>query len=272
MNIENNINILGNFCGMRDVDRLSADAIQRKYGFTQADVMVLFGGSVIEGGYVLAKAMQEKIAKKYIIVGGAGHTTETLRQRVHSEYPDIETVCLPEAEVFQRYLAHVYGLQADYLETQSTNCGNNITYLLDMIRDKNIPCKSIILTQDATMQRRIDAGLRKYAPDDLVIINYAAYSVKTVSYAGVLEFDSQVHGMWTVERYVNLLMGEIPRLADDADGYGPMGKDFIAHVDIPETVSEAFEALKKVYETDTRKQIPCMHRNREQIKVTELKY
>lgn len=24
MNIENNINILGNFCGMRDVDRLSA--------------------------------------------------------------------------------------------------------------------------------------------------------------------------------------------------------------------------------------------------------
>lgn len=113
-------------------------------------------------------------------------------QRVHSEYPDIETVGLPEAEVFQRYLAHVYGLQADYLETQSTNCGNNITYLLDTIRDKNIPCKSIILTQDATMQM------------DTVL----------------------------------------------------MGKDFIAHVDIPEAVSEAFEALKKVYGTDTREANP----------------
>ena len=101
MNIGNNINILGYFCGLRDVGRLSADALQRKYGFAQADVMVLFGGSIIEGGDVLAKAMQEKIAKKYIIVGGAGHTTETLRQRVHSEYPDIETVGLPEAEVFQ---------------------------------------------------------------------------------------------------------------------------------------------------------------------------
>lgn len=256
MNIENNINTLGNFCGMRDVDKLSTDALQLKYGFPQADVMVLFGGSIIEGGDTLAKAMQERIAKKYIIVGGAGHTTETLRQRVHSEYPDIETDDLPEAEVFQRYLAHEYGLQVDYLETQSTNCGNNITYLLDMIRDKNIPCKSIILTQDATMQRRMDAGLRKYAPDDLVRINYAAYSVKTVSHAGVLEFDGQVHGMWTVERYVNLLMGEIPRLADDADGYGPMGKDFIAHVDIPEAVSEAFEALKKVYGTDTREANP----------------
>lgn len=117
MNVEDNINILGNFCGLRDVDRLSTDTLQRKYGFAQADVMVLFGGSIIEGGDVLAKAMQDGVAKNYIIVGGAGHTTETLRQRVRSEYPDIETAGLPEAEVFQRYLAHVYGLQADYLET-----------------------------------------------------------------------------------------------------------------------------------------------------------
>lgn len=256
MNKENNINTLGNFCGMKDVDKLSTDVLQLKYGFPQADVMVLFGGSIIEGGDVLAKAMQDGVAKNYIIVGGAGHTTETLRQRVRSEYPDIETAGLPEAEVFQRYLAHVYGLQADYLETQSTNCGNNITYLLDLLCGKNIPCKSIILTQDATMQRRMDSGLRKYAPEGLVIINYAAYSVKTVLHSGELEFDRQPHGMWTVDRYVNLLMGEIPRLADDADGYGPMGKDFIAHVDIPEAVSEAFEALKKVYGTDTREANP----------------
>lgn len=45
--------------------------------------------------------------------------TDLLRQRVRSEYPDIETAWLPEAEVFQRYLAHVYGLRADYLEIQS---------------------------------------------------------------------------------------------------------------------------------------------------------
>ena len=37
---------------------------------------------------------------------------------------------------------------ADALETQSTNCGNNITYLLE--REK-IHCRSIILCQDATM-------------------------------------------------------------------------------------------------------------------------
>ena len=40
------INILGEFCGKRDI---------------------------------LSEAIQNEVAKKYIIVGGAGHTTETLR-------------------------------------------------------------------------------------------------------------------------------------------------------------------------------------------------
>lgn len=40
---------------------------------------------------------------------------------------------------------------ADALETQSTNCGNNITYLLELLERGKIPCRSIILCQDATM-------------------------------------------------------------------------------------------------------------------------
>ena len=44
-------------------------------------------------------------------------------------------------------------------------------------------------------------------------------------------------------------MGEIPRLTDDADGYGPRGKNFIAHVDIPTEVRAAHAALQPVYGT-----------------------
>lgn len=47
-------------------------------------------------------------------------------------------------------------------------------------------------------------------------------------------------------------MGEIPRLTDNAEGYGPHGKKFICHVDIPENVQEAFELLKTVYGEETR--------------------
>ena len=62
--------------------------------------------------------------------------------------------------------------------------------------------------------------------------------------------------MWTVVRYVNLLMGEIPRLTDDENGYGPNGKNFIAHVDVSETVKIAFEELKLIYGDKTREANP----------------
>ena len=77
--IAKRINVLGDFCGIRDVPLLNKDKLVDKYGFNQADVMVLFGGSIICGGDVLAEAMRQNIAKKYIIVGGAGHTTQALR-------------------------------------------------------------------------------------------------------------------------------------------------------------------------------------------------
>lgn len=62
--------------------------------------------------------------------------------------------------------------------------------------------------------------------------------------------------MWKVERYVNLLMGEIPRLTDNENGYGPNGKNFIAHVEIPENVKNAFEELKLVYGEKIREANP----------------
>ena len=85
-------------------------------------------------------------------------TTDTLRDLVHREYPAIETAGLPEAEIFQSYLREIHGCQADYLETRSTNCGNNITNLLALLREKQIRYRSIILCQDATMQARMERG------------------------------------------------------------------------------------------------------------------
>lgn len=241
-----NINILGNFCGKRDVETLAPDSLKNKYGINQADIMVLFGGSILCGGDVLANAMKNKIAKKYVIVGGAGHTTETLRQKAHRKYPSIITDGLSEAEIFNQYLKTGYGLEADYLETASTNCGNNITYLLQLLRDKNIAFKNMIICQDAAMQRRMDAVLRKYTAKDVVMINYAAYQATVVARDGQLAYLSDIDGMWEIEKYIELLMGEIPRLSDNAGGYGPMGKNYIAHVDIPAEVKHAFEELKEM--------------------------
>ena len=250
------VNLLGSFLGMQDVPELTQAALQEKYGFEQADVMALFGGSILAGGDVLAQAMQADAAKKYVLVGGAGHTTQSLRDRMHAEFPDLETKDMPEAWLFDQYLRRRHGLQADFLECASTNCGNNITYLLDLLREKDVPCRSIILTQDASMQRRMDAGLRKFAPA-MQIINYAAYAAQVIARDGALAFEDAIHGMWDMDRYISLLMGEIPRLTDDAEGYGPRGKAFIAHVEMPEDVRQAFEELRQVYADSVRTANPA---------------
>ena len=88
------VNVIGNFLGVRDVNALTQEAVFNKYQIKQVDVLVLFGGSILEGGNVLAQAIKEKIAKKYIIVGGAGHTTETLRQKMQKECSKLDTIFL----------------------------------------------------------------------------------------------------------------------------------------------------------------------------------
>ncbi|MFF5076116.1 hypothetical protein ACFY36_03630 [Actinoplanes sp. NPDC000266] len=57
---------------------------------------------------------------------------------------------------------------------------------------------------------------------------------------GRLSFVDPPLGMWSMEHYTLLLMGEIPRMTD----YGPSGRDFIAHVDVPDEVRSAFRRLR----------------------------
>ena len=217
--------------------------------------MVLFGGSILCGGDILVKAINNNIAEKYIIVGGAGHTTPTLRKKMHETYPQIETDNLQEAEIFNCYLKLRYSIEADFIEIKSKNCGNNITCLLDLIKKNNLICNNIIISQDVTMQHRMEAGLRKYCPN-MNIINFATYKAIVKEDNGILSYTSDIWEMWDIDRYISLLLGEIPRLTDDKNGYGPNGKDFIAHVEIPENIRIAFEKLKESYSNLVREANP----------------
>jgi len=240
------INVLGAFCGMRDIPELSREALKKGFGFEQADVMALFGGSILYGGDELVKAMQNEVAKRYIIVGGEGHTTQDLRLVLSREYPDIECKGLSEAEIFAAYLQRRYGLAPDFLETRSTNCGNNITNMLELLKAKGVSHHSAILMQDAAMQRRMDAVMRKYA-EKTVVVNYASYAVHVLADGDGFKYDTDILGLWELERYVNLLLGEIQRLTDDEDGYGPRGRGFTAHVEVPCEVYRAFSRLRREY-------------------------
>ena len=245
------INLLGRFCGRRDVPELTREALRQHCGAEQADVMVLFGGSILCGGDVLAEAMRNGVARRYAIVGGEGHTTQRLRDIMARELPGLQTDGMPEARLFAQYLKIRYGLEADFLECASTNCGNNITFLLDLLKKNSVKCDTMILTQDATMQLRMAAGLRQHAPE-IKAISYAAYAAEAEVCGGELAFRDAPRGMWSMERYITLLMGEIPRLRDDGEGYGPRGRGFIAHVDVPEEAERAFEYLRKRFPDSVR--------------------
>lgn len=255
MTLAQAVNRLARFCGPRDLTSLTTQALQEEQGLEQVDVLAFFGGSILAGGDQLALAIQNKLAKTYVIVGGTGHTTDGLRQQVRNHFPQLDPTGLTEAEIFQAYLEQKYGLSADLLETQSTNCGNNITYLLDLLVDKHIDFRSILLLQDATMQRRMWATMKKYAADKL-LLNYASYQVTVREENDQLQFDRAPFGMWNMDRYLSLLLGEIPRLRDDEEGYGPNGANYLTHIDIPKEIEESYQLIQEKTGLASRKANP----------------
>lgn len=243
------INILSDFCGPRDLPELSSKTLHHKYGIAQADLLIMFGASIPASYALFEDAVNSGLARHYMLVGGIGHTTGTLQRLMQPSLPDFDTSEMPEAEIMYQYLKTRTDLSGIDLiiERNSTNCGNNVTNALALFPETDI--RHVIITQDATMQRRICAGFEKYAPD-LHLINYAGYSVHAVCETGTLRFDQELWGMWKMDRYISLLLGEIARLYDDEKGYGPNGKNYIVHVEIPPRVMDAYRGLLSVYGTE----------------------
>ncbi len=76
---------------------------------------------------------------------------------------------------------------------------------MELLKENNIPFKSIMLAQDAAMQRRMEAGLRKYVAEDVIIINYAVYSAKVIGMDSELTFEKEIKGMWDMDQKEKIL-------------------------------------------------------------------
>ncbi|MDF2565240.1 MAG: hypothetical protein K0Q53_1635 [Massilibacillus sp.] len=61
--IKDNINILSAFLGKRDIPTLSSVALKENYKISQADMLILFGGSIPYGCDVVGKAVLNNIAR-----------------------------------------------------------------------------------------------------------------------------------------------------------------------------------------------------------------
>ena len=243
------INVIGNFLSRRDIPVLTKEALKNKYGIEKADALILFGGSIIYGWDIAAKAMMDNLADRVLISGGIGHTTNELWKIISENFPAIKAENRSEADIIADYFKIKYNIDNPLIENLSTNCGNNVTFALNTLKENFLSPKNIIIIQDSTMQQRMDATFKLLFKDSSInIINFAPYIASVKAEGDKLVFEnSDITGMWSIKKYINLLMGEIPRLRDNEDGYGPKGKNFIASVNIPEEVFGAFDYLKKYY-------------------------
>ncbi|MBK1809390.1 YdcF family protein [Clostridium sp. YIM B02505] len=245
--IISDINKIGMFLAKRDLNQLSCEELHNKYGIMKADIILLLGNSITNTIEVVQRAFKDGIANKIMVVGGIGHSTSYLINNVedNNEYQAIETRDKAEADIINNILINVYGIsETDIIrENKSTNCGDNAYKAYDMLKALDIEAQSIILIQDPTMQLRSDASFRKVWRDEdkVKFINYAPFLPKVKLFNDQIKLENtNIEGIWKVDRYLSLIMGEIPRLKDDEYGYGPKGKYFIEHVDIPEEMIEAY--------------------------------
>ncbi|TKY81720.1 YdcF family protein [Pectobacterium polonicum] len=224
----------------------------------EADLLIIAGHAVIPN-IIGALNFASDAKLPMLISGGVGHSTDLLRHEIERNVITtglgIETKGKSEAEIIASLATKLFNIPQEniYIEGTSTNCGANATLSRKLIVDHGIEVKCAILVQDPLMQRRTyESFMHSWSQSNLpcTFINWPILSPRLVIVSGKPHIiGGHVPGIWTMERYVSMALGEIKRLYDDADGYGPKGAGFIGHVDIPDAVLEAWNYLKVHKET-----------------------
>lgn len=185
-----------------------------------------------------------------LISGGIGHSTRLLAAAVdaHPVYKKALASQTSEARLLGDIAAMFLGLDQSQLllEDASTNCGENAQFTRRLLEERRITPASILLVQDPLMQRRTDASFRQawVGSSYPAIVNWPV-QVPRLGYRNdrIDYLQSPNTRKWTPERFMSLLTGEIQRLRDDENGYGPRGKGFLPHVDIPGDVEAAWHHI-----------------------------
>ncbi|KIW87774.1 uncharacterized protein Z519_11748 [Cladophialophora bantiana CBS 173.52] len=254
---------------------LSHLQVSSLYTCSPVDVIVFCGNAILPIAQNVFSALEARpdLTKTLVICGGIGHSTRFLYEAIrdHGEYCHLAANIdgLPEAAVYELILTEYYpnivrriksGQIKCIIEANSTNCGANAIETRRVLELHSVPLpKSCVVVQDPTMSLRTLAAFQhtyqdvEPTPEFLSCPTFVP--VVSLDERGMLRIradhslstvDIDSSALWESHRFFDLLMGEIPRLRDDTDGYGPKGKGFIVHVDVPEEVEDAWARLREV--------------------------
>lgn len=257
MTLAEDVNTISTFLSHEQV-RLDSSSDTQHY-----DAIVLCVSAIFHCAETLFEAIQQRgssLTPTLILCGGIGHSTPHLYTAVaqNPRYAQLAERIngLPEAQVMEKILNTCYpadnaGVNV-LIEDQSTNCGANATETKKLLRKHGISVfgKRVLIIQDPTMSLRTKMSFENAFEDDQVVFEACPTFVpKAIEVDGRLRFDEsggvREEQLWDMDRFLGLILGEIVRLRDDENGYGPRGKGFIGHADVPEAVLEAYTRLEK---------------------------
>lgn len=248
--VEADLQVLGSFLARRDLPSLDPAEVGRVF-----DVLVLCGSGVLATVEAAATAFHDGVVSGILVTGGLGHSTPYLLDAVgrHPSYADVPTEGRPEAAIIAEILRRHLDVPAAAVSTedQATHCGENAELSLRILADRP-EVRSVLLVQDPTMQRRTHQSFdlhQRLLGTGFDVVSQAPF-VPVVRRDGVGNGSRDI--AWTLERFASLALGEVRRLHDDEEGYGPRGAGFIDHVDVPDEVLAADRRLRTTWVTIDR--------------------
>jgi hypothetical protein len=193
------------------------------------DVVVLAGNAVIPTIDAACRLAAEQEVP-LLISGGVGHSTNYLYEAVRQDprYRMLPVVGRPEAHILADIAHDYWHIPRSRLvvEDQSTNCGENARFTRTTLENGGSPSSRDrhsgphhAAANHGHLRPRLAGG------DDAAAV---AELSRLLAGAGADRWPTGVRGrragLWPVARYLALLLGELPRLQDTPEGYGPRGK------------------------------------------------
>lgn len=239
------VNKLEGWLAVRDLYEPTVEALENAIGLEQVDVVVLYGSSILAGVDVFVSALREEIAKTSLVSGGRNHAAEGIIATIEKEHPGLVDPNSSVADAVCAYMASRDDPMPKLVENTSSNTGAHVKNTMALLNSVEIVPDTMVVIQDPLFMRRLEATYAAQAPT-VSVTSLPAYDVKVNFVEGVgLVFEQPTpHGLWSLDRYLHYMSGEVPRLRDDETGYGPKGRGFIDHVRIPPEIEEAHATLE----------------------------
>jgi len=228
------INKVCEWLARRDILQIKPEEIRKKINKECFDALFAFGGELTEVPEFASAVYHMGLCRTIVFCGGIGHGTEGLRINAEDKY-GIHLYNSPEAEIMATIASEFCGVPGNHIliENRSTNTSENAQFSLDLFTRSYGKPAGILLVQDPLMQQRSHLTLMRYTDKDTKLISFAPFIPHYID-----------NKPWAEERFFDLIFREITRISDDENGYGPKGKNYIAHIDIPETVMESYRYIQ----------------------------